>query len=147
MLFFNWDFPFDDSRVAILPGSGPISKPKDHADDNCLALGHDGSRLTHGHIRSQVCCAVYVLLVRHLLTVKDRYAAWDAAVSSADQIYAREARFGKPYQDELRRIVEFSNCEGSGYVIDCLCSAWDAVHDAEDYVDAVCRAVRFGNDT
>ncbi len=38
MLFFNWDFPFADSRVAILPDSGPISKPKDHADDNCLCL-------------------------------------------------------------------------------------------------------------
>ena len=112
-----------------------------------MTFSHDGSRLTHGHVRSQVCCAVYGFLVRHLLTVKDRSTAWDAAVSSADQIYAEEARFGKPYQDELRRITEFSNCQGSGYVIDCLRSAWDAVHDAEDYVDAVCRAVRFGNDT
>jgi len=90
---------------------------------------------------------MYGLLVRHLLTVKDRSTAWDAAANLADEIYAEEARFGKPYQDELRRIIEFSNCQGSGYVVDCLWSAWDAVHDAKDYVDAVCRAVRFGNDT
>ena len=33
-----WDFPFADSKVAILADFGPISKPKDHADDNCLFL-------------------------------------------------------------------------------------------------------------
>ncbi len=34
----RWDFPFADSKVAILPDFGPISKPNDHADGNCLCL-------------------------------------------------------------------------------------------------------------
>jgi hypothetical protein len=33
-----WDFPFADFKVTILPDFGPISKPKDHANDNCLCL-------------------------------------------------------------------------------------------------------------
>ena len=51
MLFFNWDFPFADSRVAILPDSGPISKPKDHADDKCLFLSAKSV-----HFLLQECC-------------------------------------------------------------------------------------------
>lgn len=116
--------------------------------EDAIALMHDGSRLTHGHVRSQVCCAVYGLLIRNILNGK-YYPIWDEAISLANQAYLddRDDRFEKQYGEELGKIIDFSDCKGSGYVVDCLCSAWNAVKDADDYVDAVTRAVKFGRDT
>ena len=47
----NWDFPFADSKVTIVPDFGPISKPKDHADDKCLFLSAKSI-----HFLLQECC-------------------------------------------------------------------------------------------
>ena len=47
----NWDFPFADSKVAILLDFGPISRPKDHADDKCLFLSAKSV-----HFLLQECC-------------------------------------------------------------------------------------------
>ncbi len=36
---------------------------------------------------------------------------------------------------------------GSGYVVDCFWSAWDAFADASSYEQTIQRAIRYGNDT
>jgi len=112
-----------------------------------VRLMHDGSRLTHGHPCSQVCCAVYGLLVRHLAHGGDRATAWETALTTAEHEYQRNAAFGESFLRETERIRGFAPCAGSGFVVDCLCSAWEAVRDTPNFADAVRRAVRFGNDT
>jgi len=45
------DIPFAASKAAIVPKFGPISQPKDHADDKCLFLSAKSV-----HFLSQECC-------------------------------------------------------------------------------------------
>ena len=121
-----------------------------------LALWHDGDDLelvqlaakqslpTHGHMRSQVCCALYCLWARGVL--QSRESPWEWAVGRLRDL-ADDAGFDG---DELARVVDPGNATrigGSGYVLDTLWSARDAVLNTHDYASCVRRAVSFGHDT
>lgn len=116
--------------------------------DRQILFHHSGSRLTHGHPRAQACCAVYGLLVRFILENQPRAQIWEMALAATEEAYRRAAQtWGAPFLDAMRLVRQHPVRTGGGYVIDCLCSAWDAVARAGDYPDAIRRAVRFGNDT
>lgn len=107
-----------------------------HAGDDA-ALIADAARqslVTHGHPRSQACCAVYALWARGVL--EDRPDPYEAALD----VVART--FG----EEVAVIRAFRSPRGTGYVVDALVSARVA-QDAGDYAAVVRRAIRFGNDT
>ncbi len=120
-----------------------------------LALWHRGddaalvrdaraqSLVTHGHLRAQLCCALYCLWARRLLDDVD--APWDDAVRTlraliVDEPAAVEELEGSILPDEP------AIGEGSGYVVDSLRSARWAV-EAPEYESAVRRAIRLGHDT
>jgi ADP-ribosyl-[dinitrogen reductase] hydrolase len=109
-------------------------------------LVHDAqlqSRVTHGHPRSQVCCALYCLWARRILDGHSE--AWRSAVNDLRQIYRDRA----PELDELERHIrpdDEPSGQGSGYVVDCLRSARLALR-AGSYEDVVRAAIRLGNDT
>ena len=120
-----------------------------------LALWHKGSSqelvadaqkqslITHGHPRSQVCCALYCLWARY--TLEDLKDPWREAVASLRAIYAA----GSPEQEELEwsiRPDDPADGAGSGYVVDCLRSARWALQ-AGGYEDVVKAAISLGNDT
>lgn len=120
-----------------------------------LALWHRGpdvelvrdaqlqSRVTHGHIRSQVCCALYCLWGRRMLASVP--TPWEDAVLALRQIYEQMPDAG----DELEWSVrpdDLPEGKGSGYVVDCLRSARLAL-EAVCYQDVVRRAIALGNDT
>jgi ADP-ribosyl-[dinitrogen reductase] hydrolase len=88
------------------------------------------SRITHGHARSQLSCALYCLWVRY--TLHDHSDAWDAARASLGP-------------SELDVHLEGA-ATGSGYVVDCLRSARWAVQQGS-YERAVKAAISLGNDT
>jgi ADP-ribosyl-[dinitrogen reductase] hydrolase len=112
-----------------------------------LALWHDGtdeelvrdamlqSLVTHGHPRSQVCCALYCLWAR--ATLERHPTPWELAVQTV-------RRIADP--PELAAVLQFGTPRGSGYVVDALHSARVAV-DAGPYEVAVRRAIGFGLDT
>lgn len=120
-----------------------------------LALWHRGSDaelvrdaqrqslVTHGHLRAQVCCALYCLMARGLLTgVAD---PWSGAVATLRHLYADSAA----EQEELEwniRPDEPLHASGSGYVVDCLRSAMLCLQQP-GYEQAVRAAVRMGHDT
>lgn len=108
-----------------------------------VGLAHQASRLTHGHVRSQVCCAVHSALLSRLCAGEPRATAMAAALAEVRAVYPA----GSVFAEELSGVTTFARRNGSGYVVDCLHSAWDAVCGATDYQDAVIRAVRYGNDT
>lgn len=119
-----------------------------------LALWHRGddeelmedamtqSRVTHGHIRSQLCCALYCLWARRILEGSE--ASWEDAVSGL-RAYLGTSSPG--YSElELKIKPEQWGGEGSGYVVDCLHSARWAVKQGT-YEIAVKKAIALGHDT
>lgn len=120
-----------------------------------LALWHTGgdaelaadaqrqSLVTHGHLRCQVCCALYCLWARR--TLEGHAEPWGAAVAALRGIYGD----GTPARDELDTFIrpdEPPAGQGTGYVVDTLRSARLAVA-AGPYEQAVRAAVALGHDT
>ena len=120
-----------------------------------LALWHQGtdaelardaalqSRLTHGHLRSQVCCALYVLWARRILQNAD--APWRGAVQTLRGLYADNPAATEELEFNVRPDVLDAGT-GSGYVVDCLRSARWATEQG-NYEQVARAAIRLGHDT
>ncbi len=121
-----------------------------------LALWHTGSDealafsamrqslVTHGHLRSQVCCALYCLWARRAL--EGAADPWAEAVATFHRLYPE----GLEAHTELELHVKPNTPEpgrGSGYVVDCLLSARDCVKAESTYEGVVKAAVALGHDT
>ncbi|MCB9685191.1 MAG: ADP-ribosylglycohydrolase family protein [Alphaproteobacteria bacterium] len=107
-------------------------------DLELVALSRAQSLVTHGHVRSQLCCAIDTLWARYL-------AAGDAdpfgrAVSVVGGTLGRDERA------ELDLIVGFTALRGSGYVVDTLHVARDALAEPT-FEGVVRRAIAWGLDT
>src|SRR5262245_9822014 len=113
------------------------------SDAELVADAHAQSRVTHGHLRSQICCALYCLWARQ--TLADHPDPWRAAVATLRELY----RANTAAQAELEfsiRPDDPPEGRGSGYVVDCLRSARLALA-AGPYEQVVKAAVALGNDT
>ncbi len=116
-----------------------------HRGDDA-ALARDAmlqSRVTHGHMRSQVCCALYCLWARR--TLEGVTEAWTDAVATFRRLYPE----GMEQREELERSIQPDSPEpgrGSGYVVDCLRSARDCLA-AGTYEQVVKAAIALGHDT
>ena len=120
-----------------------------------LALWHKGkieqlvsdaqkqSVITHGHLRSQVCCALYCLWARY--TLEGESNSWKRAVDSLRKIYGETSPEREVLEWSIRQDDAIEG-RGSGYVVDCLRSArW--VSEAGSYEQVVKTAISLGNDT
>jgi ADP-ribosyl-[dinitrogen reductase] hydrolase len=120
-----------------------------------LALWHRGSdadlareamvqsRVTHGHMRSQVCCALYCLWARRVM--EGASPGWAEAVASFRELYPEGTR----QRTELEASVRPDTAEkgrGGGHVVDSLLSARDCVA-LGPYEQVVKAAVALGHDT
>lgn len=113
------------------------------ADAELAADAQRQSLVTHGHLRSQVCCALYCLWARR--TLEGHVEPWGAAVSALRGIYGDDT----PARAELEWSVrpdEPPSGQGTGYVADTLRSARLAVA-AGPYEQAVRTAIALGHDT
>ena len=112
-------------------------------DAELVEAAHLQSRVTHGQITCQVCCALYCLWARRILEqVTD---PWQAAVSTLRRLYQSEP----PYRIDLEKTIrpdQPPHGTGTGYVVDCLHSARLAL-TAGSYEQVVKTAVALGNDT
>lgn len=121
----------------------PLALWRQGTDAELVRDAHLQSCLTHGHIRSQVCCGLYVLWARRVLNGAAH--PWQDAVRSLRGLYAENPGA----MEELERNVRPDSPaegEGSGYVVDCLHSARWAV-DQGDYEQVVRAAIGLGRDT
>lgn len=111
-------------------------------DAELVRIAHEQSLPTHGHPRSQVCCALYVLWARR--EAEGSRNAWNEAVARLHDIYLGES----PFSEELNEAILGWNGtpSGSGYVVDTLHSARVAC-DSGSYEEIIRTAVAFGNDT
>ena len=104
---------------------------------------HRQSKITHGSLRVQVCCALYCLWGRRILYNISN--PWYDAVNTLRQIYGE----GSPEQEELEFYIRPDDDivgEGSGYVVDSLRSA-KMVLQKESYSEVVKAAISLGRDT
>lgn len=120
-----------------------------------LALWHRGddqalareamlqSRVTHGHVRSQVCCALYCLWARRTLEGSSR--AWADALASFRELYPEGLEQRTELEASVRPDVPYRG-KGTGYVVDCLLSARDCL-EADSFERAVKAAIALGHDT
>ena len=103
------------------------------------------SKVTHGHLRAQLCCALYCLWARYLTSESD---AWGAATATLREVLASQDGDGD-WQSELEFQIRPDDAPvggGSGYVVDALRSA-RLVMGEGGYENVVKAAVALGNDT
>ncbi|MEM8550076.1 MAG: ADP-ribosylglycohydrolase family protein [Verrucomicrobiota bacterium] len=104
---------------------------------------HRQSKLTHGHPRAQVCCALFCLWAR--FEMYGQPEAWTAAMLCLRELYCDDSL----RRHELDGVIqpEAPACgTGTGYVVDCLHSARWACQ-GKDYREIIQRAVSLGHDT
>jgi ADP-ribosylglycohydrolase len=98
---------------------------------------------THGHLRSQVCCALYCLWARN--TLNQTAQPWPEALATLRGLYADQPAALHELNHEVKP-EDTHECHGSGYVVDCLRSAW-WVQSKGSYERIVRAAIALGNDT
>jgi ADP-ribosylglycohydrolase len=112
-------------------------------DAELAADAHAQSRVTHGHPRAQVCCALYCLWARR--TLEGAEDPWKDAAASLRAVYA--GNYAARHELEMAvRPDDPAPGRGSGYVVDCLLSARQVL-GAGDYETVVKAAVALGRDT
>lgn len=113
-------------------------------DDQALASDAMAqSRVTHGHARSQVCCALYSLWARRTLEGSPR--AWAEALATFRALYP-EGMWQRTELETAVRPEQPTRGRGTGYVVDCLLSARDCL-EQDGYEQVVKAAVALGHDT
>lgn len=122
-----------------------------------LALWHQGSdqqliedaylqsHITHGHLRSKVCCALYCLWARYLLRDMEIQQAWLKAVATLREYYQHCPLDAEQLEFYIRP-DEIMGATGSGYVVDCLRSARFALQQ-NSYDKVIKAAIALGQDT
>ena len=98
---------------------------------------------THGHLRSQLICALYTLTAHHLLAGQ---GISDALWQAIDDLKALATDYE---QDELRIVLDgqLEPSQGSGYVLDSFWSAVRCVQATDSYEACVRAAIALGRDT
>jgi ADP-ribosylglycohydrolase/protein-tyrosine phosphatase len=119
---------------------------RDATEADLVRHAHLASRMTHGHFRCQMACALYSLTIRALLRAMEptEAAAWASRILRRIYTASPELAGHLAALDELR---DWPEHEGRTFVIDSFWSAWDAFAGAGDYEATIRRAVAYGNDT
>ena len=113
------------------------------SDAELVADARLQSRVTHGHLRSQACCALYCLWARRVLEGSEN--PWSEAVAALRGLWADEPASLAVLEESIRP-DDPPGGRGGGYVVDCLHSARRAV-EAGPYEQVVKAAVAIGDDT
>jgi len=120
-----------------------------------LALWHQGtdaelvrdarlsSQVTHGRVRSQLCCALYCLWIRGMLA--EANDPWPQAVTTLRNLIADDEVCLAELEFHIRPELEPEG-RGSGYVVDTLRSARMLLPRGE-YETVIKSAVLLGDDT
>ncbi len=111
-----------------------------------ITAAHSASRVTHGHPRCQVACAVYSVAVAGLLRGQGPEEALAWAFAENERLH-REEPGHDDHAAALEELRAYPKRTGGGFVLDAFWSAWDAFAGASDYADTVRRAVAYGHDT
>jgi ADP-ribosyl-[dinitrogen reductase] hydrolase len=119
---------------------------RDWPEAELVERAHRASRVTHGHPRPQVACALYVLVARGLFEGRlGRTLVMGEALLILRGLYQQEP-FTAEHRAALVHLAEWPERQGRGSAWDAFWSAWDAFAEAGSYQEAIERAVAYGND-
>jgi ADP-ribosyl-[dinitrogen reductase] hydrolase len=113
---------------------------------------HDVSAITHGHLRSQMACGIYISIAVLLLEGADIQTAYLEGLHNSRTIYsAREhilekPHFGRIFSGKIAQ-VPVEEINSGGYVIDTLESSLWCLLNTSSYCEAVLKAINLGGDT
>lgn len=127
------------SLMRVLPVAFLVCK-----DEETIRIAMEQSLPTHRHIRSQLVCALYTLLVKRVAIGLPFDVALDTAIGVLEE-YAL-ARY-HDIQGELDLIFGFKQKAGKGYVLDTFWSAVECIEATDTFEDCIKAAVAFGYDT
>lgn len=114
------------------------------SDVELVSDAHLQSQLTHGHLRSRACCALYCLWARRIL--QGSLDPWNEASETLSDIYQGNEEAESELKWHIRPDDDYPG-KGSGYVVDCLRSARWAVENHTTFTEVVRAAIKLGNDT
>lgn len=121
----------------------PLALWHNGPDTELIALARRQSLITHAHLRSQLCCALYVVWVRREL--QGHPHPWADAVRTVREACASD----DACLAELTYSIDVDRAPGgtgSGYVVECLHSARWAL-ERDRFEDVIRAAISLGNDT
>ena len=104
----------------------------------------DISSLTHAHIKSKVCCKMYICIARRLI----KGMPIDEAVYKTAVDYQNELKEIDGFVDffDLKKLSK-EQIKGSGYVVDTLKASLWCLIKTDNYRDCIKLAVSLGEDT
>lgn len=115
-------------------------------DKELVLDAHNQCLITHSHLCNQVCCAFYCLVARYLKFHGNFRETYQKALYEIRKIYKTMPEFEQEFEWSIRPDESFYGT-GSGYVVDCLHSAFMILDKSQSYEEAVKQAVKLGNDT
>jgi ADP-ribosyl-[dinitrogen reductase] hydrolase len=113
------------------------------SDDELVRDAMQSSLVTHGHARSQLCCALYCLWVRRIL--EEVETPWHDALASLRSLVANDGAVATELEHGVRPEAAPDRA-GSGYVVDTLRTV-HALADRDSYERVVRGAIALGFDT
>lgn len=114
------------------------------SDAELIADAFDQSAVTHGHLRSKLCCALYCLWARQILRNEEN--AWENAVESFYEIFPGGSVERAEFETKIFPSDAIFDVRGSGYVVDSLRAArW--ANGNETFETVVKAAISLGEDT
>lgn len=114
-------------------------------DDELIDNAFKQSHVTHAHIRSKLCCALYCLWARYILQGGNIQESYQRAVDFLYQKYQHNIIELTELNEDIQPF-NFENVSGSGYVVDCLKTAYIALQEPT-FKDVIQKSIQFGYDT
>jgi ADP-ribosyl-[dinitrogen reductase] hydrolase len=136
------DGPYDNGNGSLMRVL-PLALWHQGSDEELARDAHRQSMVTHAHLRSQVCCALYCLWARRVLF--GAVQPWQDAVHSLRTIYKSYPEASEELEWSIRPDAEPIG-HGSGYVVDTLRSAL-MLQNVGDFEATIRAAIRLGGDT
>ena len=120
--------------------------------DQLIQWVHECSCLTHGHVRSQMACGIYISIAVQLLKGLDLKSAYLQGIEQIKPIYYNPvltqeiSRFERILNGKIDQL-SINEVQSSGYVIHTLEAALWCLLTTSSYAEAVLKAVNLGEDT
>jgi len=146
-------FEIDNSPNEYHNGNGslmrclPLALWHKGSSKELIDLAHKQSLITHPHIRSQACCALYCLIAKNLLLGFTPEIAIKNSKHELINIYTKYNYFDA--LKELKNQIlsyDLNECHGGSYVVDSLMSSLVCIKEPS-YSTVIKKAISFGNDT
>lgn len=122
----------------------PLALWHQGSDSELIADAFDQSAVTHGHLRSKLCCAFYCIWARRIL--QNTQNAWEKTIETICEIFPENTPEHTEFVTRILPGDATYDVSGSGYVVDSLRAAkW--ANENQTYEDVVKAAVSLGKDT